>query len=151
MPPRAQGGKPVPTQWSRASSMPQAFIQAWVLALAPHFGAALGACPVALLARRLQSLAPLHVVLLLRSQPWSVSTRQGFHRLRAKLLPDAASVTLYAGYPIQLTLLFHCLSNGILCTLWCLQVGNRSTCTALCPVQIARAMCRLKLLPINPS
>ena len=36
--------------------------------------------------------APLHVVLLLRSQPWPVSTRQGFHRPRAKLLPDAASV-----------------------------------------------------------
>jgi hypothetical protein len=40
---------------------------------------------------------------------------------------------------------------GILCTLWCLQVGNRPTCTAHYPVQIARAICRLKLLPIHPS
>ena len=34
---------------------------------------------------------------------------------------------------------------GILCTLWCLQAANRPTCTALYPVQIARAICRLKL------
>ena len=40
---------------------------------------------------------------------------------------------------------------GILCTLWCLQVGNRSTCTAHYPAQIARAICRPKLLPTQPS
>ena len=40
---------------------------------------------------------------------------------------------------------------GILCTLWCLQVGNRPTCTTHYLVQIARAICRLKLLPIHPS
>jgi hypothetical protein len=40
---------------------------------------------------------------------------------------------------------------GILCTLWCLQVGNRPTCTAHCPAQIARAICRPKLLPTHPS
>ena len=34
---------------------------------------------------------------------------------------------------------------GTLCTLWCLQAANRPTCTALYPVQIARAICRLKL------
>ena len=174
---------------------------------------------------------------------------QGFHRLTAKLLPDAASVALCVGYLVQVILLFHCLlaysarygackhspshmptqavtnplklvgprrrptdcgrvrircticSNtrctfaftvvamvsalvsehearlsppysqttarcsqcctvcgvfgatnpafpllaGTLCTLWCLQAANRPTCTALDPVQIARAMCRLKL------
>ena len=53
--------------------------------------------------------APLHLLLLLWSQRWLVSTRQGFHRLTAKLLPDAASVALYVGHPMQLTLLFHCL------------------------------------------
>ena len=40
---------------------------------------------------------------------------------------------------------------SILCTLWCLQVGNRPTCTAPYPVQVARAICRLKLLPTHPS
>ena len=40
---------------------------------------------------------------------------------------------------------------GILCTLWCLQAANRPTCTAPYPDQIARAICRLKLLPIHPS
>ena len=64
---------------------------------------ALGALYVAILD------APLHLLLLLWSQPWSVSTRQGFHRLTAKLLPDAASVALCVGYFMQLTLLFHCL------------------------------------------
>ena len=53
--------------------------------------------------------APLHLLLLLWSQPWVVSTRQGFHRLTAKLLPDAANIALYVGYSIQLTLLSHCL------------------------------------------
>ena len=64
---------------------------------------ALGAPYVAILE------APLHLLLLLWSQPWLVSTRQGLHRLTAKLMPDAASVALCVGYLVQLTLLFHCL------------------------------------------
>ena len=40
---------------------------------------------------------------------------------------------------------------GIPCMLQCLQAAYRPTCTALYPDQIARAICRLKLLPIHPS
>ena len=40
---------------------------------------------------------------------------------------------------------------GILCMLRYLQAAYRPTCTAPYPDQIARAICRLKLLPIHPS
>ena len=40
---------------------------------------------------------------------------------------------------------------GILCMIRCLQAAYRPTCTALYPARIARAICRLKLLPIHPS
>ena len=74
-----------------------------------------------------------------------------------RLLPPYSQTTARCSQCCTLCGIFHAanpafpLLAGILCTLWCLQAANRPTCTALDPVQIARAICRLKLLPIHPS
>ena len=75
----------------------------------------------------------------------------------ARLSPSYSQTTARCSQCCTVCGIFHTtnpafpLLAGILCMLRCLQAAYRPTCTAVYPARIARAICRLKLLPIHPS